>query len=671
MTGAVREQLAFDAPFAISVVDANTLRGAGPQVNLSEALGRVPGLVVNLRNNYAQDLQISSRGFGARASFGVRGVRLVADGIPAAGPDGQGQVSHFDIAGAERVEVLRGPFSALYGASSGGVISLISRVPKERRVILDADAGSAGLRQGRVTVEAPLDGGFSLRATASAFEVQGTRPHSQARRALGNMRLGWDGANDQVVLTANSLDQPAQDPLGLTRAQIDADPGQTTPVATQFSARKTLWQSQAGGTWVHRFDDASALQRSSLALYAGKRGVTQWQAIAVATQTPTRHPGGVINFDRAYNGADARLFWRGEGWRLVTGLALDAQREDRRGFENFSGTGTAQVLGVTGKLRRDEDNRADTRDLYAQGEVDLTQSLILSAGLRRGRLNISSTDKFLSNGDDSGALAFGYSLPVLALRWQPLSPLNLYVSAGKGQESPTLGELAYRPDGLAGFNTALRAQRSQQFELGVKWRLEAALNLEAAVFNASTDDEIGVQNNSGGRATFQNVGRTKRRGAELSLRWSPAPAWRTALSATVLSATYRDDFLTCPGTPCTVPTARVAAGLRIAGTVPRSLFTEVVWSPGAFEFATEVRGQGRQSVNDLNSDFAGGYGLVALRALAKVALGPGRLEALARIDNLGNRRVQGSVIVNEGNARFFEPAAGRNALLSLRWVLGF
>ena len=193
-------------------------------VNLSEALSRVPGLVVSNRNNYAQDLQINSRGFGARSSFGVRGLRLVADGIPASGPDGQGQVSNFDLAGAERIEVLRGPFSALYGNSSGGVISLVSASPKSRELSLGLDRGSDGLQQWRVGIAAPLAGGFSLRAQLSKFETDGLRPQSSAERTLGNVRLGWDGAHDRVVVILNSINQPALDPLGLTRDQFDGRP---------------------------------------------------------------------------------------------------------------------------------------------------------------------------------------------------------------------------------------------------------------------------------------------------------------------------------------------------------------------------------------------------------------------------------------------------------------
>jgi iron complex outermembrane receptor protein len=663
-----RDLRTFDTPYAVGVVEADALRSAGPMVNLSEALGRLPGLVVNLRGNYAQDLQINSRGFGARASFGVRGIRLYADGIPATGPDGQGQVSHFDIAGASRIEVLRGPFSALYGNGSGGVIALVSRAPVERSAWIDADAGSAGLRQVRLGVAAPFEGGFSLRASVAGFEIEGFRPRSGARRTLGNVRLGWDGARDRVLVVLNAIDQPAQDPLGLTRAQFDADPDQTAPQSSQFDTRKTTAQMQAGLTWEHDFGDAGPLQRGTVAVFSGQRAVTQWQAIPPATQANPRHPGGVIDFDRDYAGVDARLYFAWDAVRLVTGLASDTQREDRRGYENFVGTPPTQALGVTGALRRDEDNKATSTDVYAQAEVDLGRELTAVIGGRQGRLRVTSSDRYLSNGDDSGRLTFRYSNPVAALRWQPLADWTFHVSVGRGYESPTLNELAYRPDGNPGFNAALEAQRSRQLEVGARWRDSSrGLALDIALFRADTQNEIGIQTNSGGRSTFANVGRTRRQGAEFDLRWRIAPQWRAQLAATVLHTAYRDGFLTCAGVPCAAPTVPVRAGNRIAGTLPRAAYAEVSWTRPTTEMALEASARGKLPVNDVNSDFAAGYGLLALRAVWKVPLGAGRLELLGRVDNLADRRVAGSVIVNETNQRYFEPAAGRNYLLSARW----
>ena len=672
ITGSSVQRAAADAPYAISVIDAETLRSSGPLINLSEAMARVPGLVVANRNNYAQDLQISARGFGARSGFGVRGLRLYSDGIPASMPDGQGQVSHFDLASAERVEVLRGPFSVLYGNSSGGVIALFSAPVREGRVEGAADVGSFGLHQLRGSVATPLGGGFDLRASAAAMEVDGFRPHSAAQKHSGGVRLGYEAGADRVLVSLNAFEQPADDPLGLTRAQFDANPYQTTPEATQFNTRKVARQLQLGASWRHRFDAAGPLTESALTAYSGQRSVVQWLAIAAATQSNPRHGGGVIDFDRDYDGIDARLTWRWDGIDLVTGAAVERQRDDRRGYLNYTGTVAVPSYGVIGTLRRDETNRARSTDAYAQLEAQLAPAVSASAGLRSGKVQLTALDHFLANGNDSGQRDFNYTNPVLGLRWAALPGLNLYASAARGFESPTLGELAYRADGSGGFNTTLLPQRSRQFELGAKWR-SGTLSLDAALFRIDVDDEIGVATNAGGRSAFQNVGRTERSGAELALGWRFAPQWRTQLSVTLLDATYRDGFLACAGIPCTKPTVPIAAGNRIVGTQRGNAFAELVWQPrGATEFALEVRAASATMANDSNTQAAPRYALLNLRASQRYALAEGvTLELLARLDNATDRVYAGSLIVNDANGRYFEAGAPRSALLSVRILRAF
>lgn len=668
VSGSVAERRLDEAPYAASVIDADMLRGAGPMINLSEALNRVPGLTANNRQNYAQDLQLSSRGFGARAPFGVRGLRLYTDGIPATMPDGQGQVTHFDLASAARVEVLRGPFSALYGNSSGGVIALVSAPVRERFAELDLDAGSAGLRQARLTAGAPIGDGWEGQVGVSRMETDGFRPHSAARRTLANGRLAWTGARDQVLLLASDIDQRAQDPLGLTAAQFAADPDQTASQAGQFNTRKNAGQTQLGARWRHRFDDGGTVSESVLTAYAGRRSVTQWQSIAVGAQTPPGSGGGVVDFNRDYDGVDARLLWRLGTATLVTGVNLERQKDDRQGYENFLGTGASQQLGVTGALRRDEANEAVTREAYAQVEWPLTTTLSTSAGVRAGRVSLSARDRFLGNGDDSGSLRYDYANPAVGLGWKVAPSLLLHAALGRGFESPTLNELAYRADGQGGFNTALRPQKSVQQEVGAKWRA-GAIELDAAAFHVATRDEIGVLTNSGGRSSYQNVGRTRRSGVELSGAWDLAPRWRAQGALGTLKARYRDGFLTCTGTPCPSANVAVASGNRIAGTNGGSAYAELAWRPFEAardgELAVEWRGMKRTAVNDINSESAGGYGVLNLRARHGWTFGATRAELIARVDNAADRRYVGSVIVNDGNGRFYEPAPGRSYWLGL------
>ena len=678
--GSARAQRALDSPFAISSVDAAALRDAGPMVNLSEAMAQVPGMVVNNRNNYAQDLQISSRGFGARAGFGVRGLRLYADGIPATMPDGQGQVGHFDLASAQRVEALRGPFSALYGNSSGGVIALFTAPVTASVAEAAVDVGSFGLRQARLGVASPLGqvlgGAMTVRANVSTFEIDGFRPQSAADRQLGNLQLGWDNGSDKLTFQFSDQQQDALDPLGLNRAQFDEDPYQTTPQATQYNTRKEIGQTQAGLHWRHRFGDSGVLRESAVMLYQGERGVTQWQSIPPCAQvdcTPdqrfpnrVKHGGGVVDFDRRYGGGDLRLTWRLGTADVVAGLVSETQEDERRGYENFTGSATADpVLGVTGQLRREETNRATTREGFAQLQMPLgaeSGGLVLTGGLRGGQVAMSTRDHYLSNGDDSGDLDFSYVNPAVGLRWSLSPTLALHASAARGFESPTLGELAYRPDGSAGFNTDLKGQTSRQFELGAKMRL-ATLEFDAAAFTADTDDEIGVLSNLNGRSTFQNVGRTRRYGLELGSLWRPAQGLKLQAALTLLDATYRDAFTSGANT--------VAAGNQIAGTQRSSAWAQAAWQPGGIvpgEMALEWRAAAKTAANDTNTEFSPGYAIANLRWSARFNLGTSdALELLARVDNLFDRVYSGSVIVNDGNQRYYETGSPRAYLLSARW----
>ena len=666
VTGSPTAQRVLDLPFAITAIDAEALRDAGPMVNLSEALVQVPGLVVNSRNNYSQDLQMSSRGFGARAAFGVRGLRLYTDGIPATMPDGQGQVAHFDLAGAQRIEVLRGPFSVLYGNSSGGVVAVFTQPVKAAQSEVAVDVGDFGLHQLRLGVAAPLGAGLDLRASLSQFEIDGFRPHSAAERRLANLRLAWRGERDNVTLLLNDHRQPAQDPLGLTPAQFDADPRQTTSVADQFNTRKTSRQTQVGINWRHQFADASLLRDTTLTAYQGWRSVSAWQSIPAAFQAPATHGGGMVDFDRVYRGVDAKLGWRLGAVDGVLGLTSESQVDDRRGYESFTGTAAAPTaLGVQGRLRRNEENHADSREAYLQAQWAISPAVALTGGARGGQVKLRTDDRYIvlpGNKDDSGALSYSYTNPVLGLRWTVAPGWALHVSAARGFESPTLGELAYRAGGDGGFNTSLAGQTSRQVEIGSKWQ-RAGLSAEAVVFNADTDNEIGVLSNSGGRSVFQNVGRTQRRGVELALGMKELlPGLRLQTTATWLQATYQDGF----GSGA----AAVAPGNQIAGTNRASGWAEAAWRgaglPG--EWAVEWRGVAQTAANDVNTVFANGYALMHLRWSGKLVLGSqDSLELLARLDNVFDKAHVGSVIVNDGNRRFFEPGTPRSGLLSARW----
>jgi iron complex outermembrane receptor protein len=414
------------------------------------------------------------------------------------------------------------------------------------------------------------------------------------------------------------------------------------------------------------------LRESTLSAYYGSRGVTQWQAIPPTTQSAVKHGGGVVDYDRGYGGVEAKLGFSLGQTALVAGVNVETQQDDRRGFENFLGLAAAPTaLGVTGKQRRNETNRATSTDAYLQAQTPLASGWDLTGGLRGGKVHMSTHDRYVVgiNGDDSGKLDYSYLNPVLGLHWSLSPAWSLHASAARGFESPSLGELAYRADGAGGFNPDLKGQTSQQFELGSKWRGAHAQG-DVALFSAQTANEIGVQTNSGGRSAYQNVGRTRRQGIEASAQWQVQPGLRVQAAVTYLEATYLDGFLTCTATPCAKATVPVAAGNHISGTQAASGFAALAWqAPGLpGEWALEWRGMSRTWANDVNTASSAGYALAHLRWSGSVALGAtDALQLLARIDNLFDRTYAGSVIVNDANGRFFETGAPRSLLLSMRW----
>lgn len=656
---------------SIDVVDGESLRDGQAQINLSEGLAGVPGLVIRNRQNYAQDLQISVRGYGARATFGVRGVRLFVDGIPASAPDGSGQVANFPLGGADRIEVVRGPMAALYGASSGGALLLYTEEgqhPAQWRSGMVA--GSDGLwrlsTQATGKTGTPKEPGWSYALDVSRFATDGARPQSAADRTNANLKLTRPHEGGRTVLVLNQHHSFALDPQGLERKDLDSGTLKTDPGAISFNTRKSVAQTQLGLAFEQALGGGHKLE---LMGYGGQRQVVQYQSIPVSSQTGPNNlgsSGGVIDLDRDYWGWNAR--WRHQGdWQggrlsLSAGLASDHQSDQRKGYENFIGS----TLGVQGKLRRDEVNRASTLDPYVQAEWR-SKDLTLMGGVRQTRTEYTSSDRYLSNGDDSGRKTFQATLPVVGVRWQWTPAVQAFASVGKGYEIPTLNEVAYRSGGASGFNTQLNAARSTSAELGLRGRADR-FGWNATAFDIRTDDEIVVQNNSGGRATFQNAGRTQRQGLELSGNWRHGPV--SLVSAlTWMQADYLDAFQTCAraGCPNVFPRVTVPAGNRIPGLPMQQAFVQATWDTGwaGSRVVFETRHVGRVMVNDQNSDSAVGHTLFNLGVHFKQDRGDWTWREFIRVDNLTDRRHAGSVIVNDGNSRFFEPGLGRKLLVGL------
>jgi len=647
------------------------------EVNLSETLKGVPGLQLNNRENYAQDLQISMRGFGARSTFGVRGIRLYVDGIPATMPDGQGQTSNIDLSSLDHVEILGGPFSALYGNSSGGTILTSTKQGQGKDSI---EVGYSGGSHQKSRADIILQGGAekasepSYVVSSSYFDTDGYRDHSAARKVLSNAKLTWDLEDgSKVNWIVNHVDINADDPQGLTRAQWKENPKQQVPFLKQFDVRKEINQTQTGLTWSKPINDQHELYGM---VYAGHREVTQYQSIPKGVASPDlglddngnpqsstsqmnpRHAGGVIDFSRDYYGTDLR--WTGKdllpNTRFTAGLAFDYMDEDRQGYENFDSNGN---YGTKGDLRRDENNTLWNLDPYLQASWNFLPAWRLDTGLRYSNVHYQSKDSYFKaaeypadtdNGDDSGKKEYKKLLPSVALSWEISPEFATYISYAKGFETPTFTEMAYPTVATSGINFDLNPAISDNYELGLKSQNRFG-NFTAAIFQSETQDDIVSGESNNGRNTFRNADKTLRQGVELSWNKNLWQDLKAEASYSFIDATF----------DAAIPASTVQKGTKIPGIAKNQAFAALGWQPETgFNAGVDVRYMDKVYVDDANTDTAPSYTTVSANVGYIWKNDDWKVRSFARVDNLFDRNYVGSVIVNDGNGRFFEPADGLN-----------
>jgi len=670
VTGSRVEHSSFDLPAAIDVVGAERIGADQAKVNVSEALAAVPGISVQNRQNYAQDLQISSRGFGARSAFGVRGIRLISDGIPASMPDGQGQAATFNLDRAERIEVMRGPLTAIYGNHAGGVIQMFTPDGKGTPTVEGGfSAGSYGTWKADVSAQGEV-GGLGYVIDASRFSTDGYREHSSAQRDQTMAKLTYKPSQDgKLTFIANTFRQDAEDPQGLTWSAMQANPRSVAQPALDYNTRKSIDHTQGGLTYEHRFGD----QTVQFSAYAGQRSTIQYQSIPRSTQllsTPAnaRSPGGIIDFDRDFAGMNGRWIGRFQlaGGRLTTTVGVDYEQstDDRRGYENYVGT----TLGVKGALRRKEEDRVTSFDQYAQAEWQ-GERWTFSGGFRHSHLAFKVDDNFTPyttfNPNDSGKVSYDKTTPTVAALYRLTDTVNLYASAARGFEAPTFNEMFYSSSG-GSFNFTLAPSNSTHYETGLKAYLGQDSRLDLALFQIKTDNEMVVLSSLGGRTAYQNAGPTTRRGIEAALdsRW--ANNLTSRLAYTLLDAKYDAAFSFT--TPPPVITKTVNAGNRLPGVAAQTLFSELSWKHSASGFHAAVEGVARSKiyVEDTNtSQAAPGYAIANLRFGIDRQYGALKLGSFLRLNNILDRQYAGSVIVGDGNSRFYEAAPGRNWLLGI------
>ncbi len=657
VTATRTEQNSFDLPVSIDVVNAETIHDGRQQVNLSETATRIPGVVVANKFNLAQDLAVSTRGFGARSAFGVRGVRLYADGIPLSMPDGQGQTGTFNLDTAKQIEFMRGPFSALYGNSSGGVVQILTKDgAKDPTVTGGITFGSFNTQRESLTFEGQ-DGDLNYIVNGSHLSTDGYRDHSEATRDMLHTKLSYK-ANDstKITLVATSLNQQdSQDPLALTPEQYKADPQQAGTKAIATDARANKKQTQAGLIIDHIISDNEAI---SLMGYYGTRTSDGYLALG-ATATA----GRLSAIDRQFGGLDAKWTykdnWAGKPYAIVAGLNYDKMEDDRTQQNTTNGI-------ISSALNRNETQTVHNFDQYIQATFEPTDRWLLVGGLRHTKIHFNVDDKMpviLADPDSSGSLEYSNTSPVLGATFKVTPTFNVYANYGKGFETPTFIEMTYvgNPSSGKGPNLTLMPSKSKNYEVGAKAFIGENTRANVALFKVNTEKEIVVDQGQGTTASFKNAGDTERHGIELSIDSILPNNFGVYAAYTLMNAEFKDSF--CTGTSCTAAT-RVNSGNKIPGAYTSNTYAEVSWKHPALGFSTAIEGVYFSDVytNDINNIKADSYAIFNLRGGFTQNVSNWKINEFVRVDNLTDKTYVSSVRVNTAAA--YDPGAPRN------WTFG-
>lgn len=667
VTATRQPQNSFDLPVAIDVVNEKDIKQGQLQMQLSESLIRVPGITAQNRNNQAQDPQISTRGFGSRSAFGVRGVRVYVDGIPLTMPDGQGQPGVVDLSAIKSIEVMRGPFSSLYGNSSGGVIQMLTQdAPPSPKIDGSVMFGSYGTKRQILETSGQLEG-VEYMLNVSNFETDGYRDHNSGQKQQATAKFKFNINNDtKLTALVNWFDQEAQDPLGLTRSVAFNTPKAAGVGAIASNTRVYRSHTQVGFNLQHAFNENNSI---SFIPYVGTRQNEQY--LALPSSPPVNANGRASEISRDFWGADLR--WDNKGlvfnmpYNISLGMTYGKMNDDRTDTNADNGIKRDNTIANNTNfgLNRREENISRNFDQYIQGRLSLTDSVDIHAGARHTKVNLKIKDDFVTgnsaNGNNSGNVEYQKTTPVIGAVWKATESINFYANFGKGFETPTFIESAFATSAANSTpNLGLKPSESNNYEVGMKAYLNNTTRANLTLYHVSTDDEIIVQDNIAGRASYTNANKTKRRGVEFSIQSEFENNITLYGAYTLLDAKFDSDFTNTLGTT-------ILSGNTIPGTYRTQLYGEIAWryQPLGFFSALETRYNSKVYVDDINSDAAPSYTVFNLRAGFEQTLKNWRFKEYLRVENMFDRDYIGSVRINDGNLRFFEPATDRNILLGL------
>ncbi|WP_051080098.1 TonB-dependent receptor [Thioalkalivibrio sp. ALM2T] len=652
-----------DLPAAVSRVDGRQATEGRQGLQLDEALNRVPGLFAQNRYNFAQDARISIRGFGSRAPFGVRGLRILQDGIPETTPDGQSQVDAIDLLNLRAIEVLRGPSAALYGNASGGVIAARTRDGRDPRgfgggVLL----GSYGYRRAEAVAEQD-HGTHRYSLTAHDFAIDGYREQSTAEKRYLRLHTASELEAGTLNVHLRYLDAPrTDDPGGLTREEMREDRRAAAPLATALDSTQSAEQLTTGLQW------EQPLAGGELRLGGF------WTQRDYAQQLP--FPGDSrVAYERDFFGVNAQYERDVGATRVLTGIDLEEQRDDRtrrcsagRLFDRDGGECSADPVDPMSDLALDQRERARSRGVFVQTDTALGSDWNLVAGARHDRIRMSIDDHFVERSDDgddvtdrSGRRTFDETSGMAGLIWHFRPEYRAYVNVATNFETPTFTEFA-NPEGGGGFNPEVDPQRARSIEVGIR-RENPQLSWEASVYATRVRDELSPyqREGQGDRTFYTNAGRTARDGVELSADWRVNSQWTLGAAVSLNRFRFRE-FEDVDGVR--------HDGNRMPGLPREQLFVEADWRDGPWFVTVDALHVGSRYADNANTERVGPQTTLNLRAGRFWQQGDTRAEAFVAANNLLDADNVDNIRINDGNRRYYEPAPDLTLMAGMRLYFG-
>ena len=648
------ETNSFDLPLSIDAVTGSEITDARTGANLSEIAPRIPGVVINYRSTAAQELSISTRGFGARSQFGVKGIRIYADGIPLNSADGQGQAGSINLDTLGQIEFLRGPFSALYGNSSGGVVQAFTRDgAKDPTITVGASSGTWNTNKQSITYEGQA-GPVNYILNAYQYVSDGYRDFSQYRRDNFNGKISYQFSPDtKFTFVGNYMDQPyTNDPNALTPDQYKANSRSAGTNAISTNSRLYRINSYGGIIIDHNLSEKDSLRFMG---YSGERSNLQYLTTGAASEVIRDTEG----FDLRWLRKDLFL---NKPLNFTAGLAYDSM-EDIRSRYTYSGTGVYTPLLTTSTSNRREKQSAFSVDQYLQASYEPTDRLLVITGLRHSRVNIKNEDLYFGDCvdrpaacDSTGQVTYSNTSPVAGVTFKITPTLNAYANYGRGFETPTFAETTYsNATSGAGPNLSMVPSKSKNYEIGLKAFVTSNTRMNLALFKVDTKNEIVVTANSGPQNVYDSTANTERKGIEFSLDSRLPYNFNYYQTYTYLDSEFKNSFTNTVG-------GLVAAGNRLSGVYKNTAYTELSWKYPALNFSSAIENIYYSDVHGYDSNAgdrkADAFSIVNLRASLKQSYNNWNFSEFVRADNILDEKYVGNVRVN--NSATFEPGAPRN-----------